>query len=141
MLNKNNSLSIFNHPIFKSSFVGFDDILDSFMEDTKVTYPPRNILRYKDGSYKIQLAVAGFSKRDITIKVEDGNKLIVTGENHSEYPDCEYISQGIANRKFTSVYQLHETLEVGEASLADGILTICINSNNKKSSVQTIDIN
>ena len=137
-----NSLSLFNDPFFKNAFVGFESVVDDVLDDMKPTYPPRNILKYKDGSYKIELAVAGFSKDEITIKVEDGNKLIISGDNTREKSEeCEYIAHGIASRNFTTTYQLYDTLEVEDAKLEDGILRVYIKCNDKKASVQTIDIN
>ena len=136
-----NSLALFNDPFFKNAFVGFEDMFD-FADDLKPSYPPRDLIRYKDGSYLIALAVAGFSKENISIKVEDGNKLVITGDNTCQKDeDCEYIHRGIANRKFTTYYQLHDALEVEDAKLEDGILRIRIKCNTKDNSVQTIDIN
>ena len=113
--------------------VGFDRLLttldefDSLLAGGKQvqTYPPYNVVKYDDDRYKIEIAVAGFSRDELDISVKE-NKLTVTGsapENISESAR-EYIHKGIGKRNFTHVFTLAETVVVDGADIVDGLLNI-----------------
>jgi len=109
--------------------IGFETILDEMerMIDSKaesVSYPPHNIIRLDENQYMVELAVAGFSKDDISIIVED-NELIISGNSKPEDKN-NFIHKGIATRAFTKSIRLAETLEIRGAELKDGILRIAL---------------
>lgn len=104
--------------------VGVDRILNT--RPTSSNYPPHNIVKYDENHYGIEVAVAGFSKEEISIIV-DQNVLTVRGEHVSESSDIEYLHRGVALRNFVVEFPLAEYMEVGEASVKDGMLRIFVN--------------
>jgi molecular chaperone IbpA len=115
-------------PLYRST-VGFDrlfSLLDkTAFENGGTPYPPYNIERTGDNSYRVTLAVAGFSESELTIKAEQ-NTLSVKGEKRSD-PDTsptEILYQGIAARAFERVFRLAEFVEVKAAKLDKGLLHI-----------------
>jgi len=86
-------------------------------------YPPHNIIKTDVNRYVVEIAVAGFTKDDIEIIVENDN-LEVKGSKIEKESTVKYVHRGIATRSFTKIIQLADTIEVREASLQGGILTI-----------------
>jgi molecular chaperone IbpA len=88
-------------------------------------YPPHNIVKYNDTSYGIEVAVAGFTKDEITVEV-DQDQLIVIGKQSVTAESKEYLHRGLAARDFTQTYTLAEYMEVKGAEVKDGMLKIQI---------------
>ena len=86
------------------------------------SYPPYDLLKLDEDTYRISIALAGFTKENIDISV-DGGALIINGEI-VEVTDAEVIHKGIAGRKFTRSFALGEYMEVSNATLTDGMLHI-----------------
>ena len=108
----------------RSSFVGFDHLLnelDYVAKHSQDNYPPHNILKTGDTDYLIELAVAGFTKDELTIEVKD-RTLTVTGEHVSK--GREYIHRGISTKKFKRTFRLSEHVHVNGADLKDGVLSV-----------------
>ena len=108
----------------RSSFVGFDHLLnelDYVAKHATDNYPPHNILKTGDHDYLIELAVAGFSKDELSIEVKD-RTLTVTGEHVSK--GREFIHRGISTKKFKRTFRLSEHVKVNGADLKDGVLSI-----------------
>ena len=110
--------------------VGIDSHMDRLMKTADVaknisTFPPYNIIRSGENSYRIELAVAGFQEEEIDIELDDGN-LIIKGETKETDKHLEevYLFKGIANRSFKRTFILDEYIEVKEASLVNGMLII-----------------
>jgi molecular chaperone IbpA len=118
------ALDLFKDPFF----IGFNRELDRLSTvhnlATRQAYPPYDILKLDEDTYKLSLAVAGFSKTDIDVSVDNGT-LIIKGEI-AEITDAEIVHKGIAARKFTRTFALGEYMEVSSAELKDGMLTINI---------------
>ena len=118
------ALDLFKDPFF----IGFNRELERLNAvhnlATRQAYPPYDILKLDEDTYKLSLAVAGFSKSDIDVSVDNGT-LIVKGEI-TEVVDAEVVHKGIAGRKFTRTFALGEYMEVSNAELKDGMLTINI---------------
>jgi len=91
---------------------------------TSNSYPPHNVIRTGEDSIRMEFAVAGFTKKDITLTV-DNRRLTIKGEQSGK-PEAEYLYRGIAMRKFTRVFELPEYVEVKEAKMDDGILSISV---------------
>jgi molecular chaperone IbpA len=87
-------------------------------------YPPYNIEKTGEGSYRVAMAVAGFARGELDLTVQE-NTLIVTGSAADE-PKAErqYLHRGIAKRAFERRFQLADTIKVTNASYADGLLNI-----------------
>jgi len=114
-------------PLFRSS-VGFDALdkmLDTaFREQTQSSYPPYNIVKTADDTYRVEVAVAGFGEADIDV-TQHQNMLIVRGQaSRREESDVEYLHRGIAQRAFEHKFQLADHVEVQRARLQNGMLVI-----------------
>ena len=115
-------------PLYRST-VGFDRLFS--MLDKTVgfeggpTYPPYNIERSAENSYRVSLAVAGFSESELTIEAKE-NTLTVRGEKAREdnAHAAELLYQGIAARSFERVFRLADFVEVKAARLEHGLLHI-----------------
>ena len=110
------------------ALVGFDRILsDRFFQGSQNgNYPPHNIVKYDDTHYAIEIAVAGFSKEEITVEV-DQDQLTVRGTNMiTESRPVEYLHRGLAARDFEQTYTLAEFMNVAGAEVKDGLLVISI---------------
>jgi molecular chaperone IbpA len=104
----------------------FDDVEKLLASDvTKVSssFPPHNILKLDDSRYIVELAIAGFSKNEIEISVEDGT-LTVRGEKQEKENGVQYLHKGIGTRSFTKTLTIADTVEVKGAEFKDGILRI-----------------
>ena len=88
-------------------------------------YPPHNIVKYSDSEYAIEVAVAGFSKEEITVEV-DQDQLTIRGVKAETNEGKEYLHRGLAARNFEQAYTLAEYMEVKGAEVKDGMLKIII---------------
>jgi molecular chaperone IbpA len=109
-------------------FKFIDQIWDNSFQTTQLTlqdtYPPYNIREIDEDTRVLELALAGFSKDEI--KIEINNRLLtISGERQKE-EDVKYIHKGIATRKFSKVITLWEFWEVGSADYNDGILYVVL---------------
>jgi molecular chaperone IbpA len=128
------SLSIFNQ--LRPVTVGFDPIFDRFermFEDDffsapMVNYPPYNIVKTGDYTYDIELALAGFNKKDINVSYEDGVVTVKTIHETSEESQANgsILHRGISKRQFTKAFQIADDVEVRGAELKDGLLKISL---------------
>src|SRR5215475_210091 len=115
-------------PLYRST-VGFDrlfSMLDNVAGfDAGSSYPPYNIERTGENTYRLTLAVAGFAESDISIEAKQ-NTLTVKGEKQAKTDEKkgEVLYQGIAARAFERVFQLAEHVEVKGASLENGLLHV-----------------
>jgi molecular chaperone IbpA len=112
---------------YRRSTVGFDrlfDLLESGARgDAADAYPPFDIVRESEDSYRITLAVAGFAPNEIDI-VAQQNQLTVTGKRAEDDGKREYLHRGIATRAFERRFQLADFIEVGGARCENGLLSI-----------------
>lgn len=110
------------------ALVGFDRIFnDRFFQGTQNSnYPPYNIVKYDDNNYGIEVAVAGFSKEEITVQI-DQDQLTISGTKSVDVNDSkEYLHRGLAARDFEQTFTLAEYMEVKGAEVKDGMLKISI---------------
>ena len=115
------AMDLFNDPFF----IGFNrelGRLNTAHKTNSQTYPPYDLLKLDEDTYRISLAVAGFSRENIDISVENGT-LIIKGEI-VEVIDAEVVHKGIAGRKFVRSFALGEYMEVTGAEMKDGMLHI-----------------
>ena len=104
----------------------FDDVerlLASDVQKVTTSFPPHNIIKLDESRYVVELAVAGFSKNEIDITVEDGT-LTVKGEKEDKETNVQYLHKGIGTRSFTKTLTVADTIEVKGAEFKDGILRI-----------------
>ncbi|KFG67849.1 MULTISPECIES: Hsp20 family protein [Microvirga] len=112
-------------PLYRNT-VGFDrlfSMLDQMVGvDAAPSYPPYNIERTGENAYRISIAVAGFTDRDLTVEVKE-NTLSVRGERKpSEERKVDVLHQGIAARSFDRRFQLADGVQVVGAALENGLL-------------------
>jgi molecular chaperone IbpA len=114
-------------PFYRST-VGFDrlfNLLDSAGNTEAQTYPPYNIERTGENSYRITMAVAGFGESDLTVEAKE-NTLTVKGEKkaEAEKKESEFLYRGIGARTFERRFQLADHVEVKGAQLENGLLHV-----------------
>ena len=115
-------------PFYRQA-VGFDRLFDRIVNNiehaSSTNYPPYNIIETGENTWEVQVAVAGFGQGDINVQVKDGD-LIITGEkeNHDLPEGQVYRHQGISARKFIRTFSLGEYMEVKNAVVKDGILSV-----------------
>jgi molecular chaperone IbpA len=118
------------------SFIGFDDFfneIESYAGETKNTYPPYNIRKVDEDNYIIEMAVAGFSEKDLEISVKD-NMLTIEGNRTHDLTtglakEEELLYKGLAERSFKQSFRLQEYVEIEKADLNIGILSVFLKRN------------
>lgn len=123
------TLSLFNK--LRPVSVGFDSVFDHFESlfndspSLHTNYPPYDILKTDEHSYVIELAVAGFSKKDIAVTVENGVLTVESDrEGNAESSGQEIIHRGISKRYFKKSFSISDDVEIRGAELKDGLLRI-----------------
>jgi molecular chaperone IbpA len=114
-------------PLFRST-IGFDRFARLVDAATRVdgavpSYPPYNIEKTGDDSYRLTMAVAGFAPSELDITVHEGT-LIVTGKSEARDENGRYLHRGIARRAFERRFSLADHLKVTGASMDNGLLHV-----------------
>ena len=125
----NRALSIFNQ--LRPVSVGFDSIFDHFerMFDNENTpqfnYPPYNIVKTGTYTYNIEVALAGYNKKDISVEYADGVLTIKSiKEEKSDDKKDGVIHKGIAKRYFSKSFTIADDVKIEDAELKDGLLKV-----------------
>ena len=126
----NKALSIFNQ--LRPLSVGFDDVFDHFesmFDGPTLTigsnYPPYNIVKTGGNKFDIEVALAGFNKKDINVTSENGMLTIESKqEDKSEDKDGEVLHKGISKRYFKKSFTIADDVEINGAELKDGMLRV-----------------
>jgi molecular chaperone IbpA len=112
------------------STLGFEKFIDDVekllsmdVQKTTSTFPPHNIIKLDESRYVVELAVAGFSKDEIDITVEEST-LTIKGEKKEKDVEVTYLHRGIGTRSFTKQLTIADTIEVQGAEFKDGILRV-----------------
>lgn len=117
----------FDFTPYRRSTVGFDRLFDLLENQVRNNsgdnYPPFNIERRGEDSYRITLAVAGFKSADLDITAQQ-NLLVIQGRKQEDRSEGEMLHVGIANRGFERRFELADFVRVERADLADGLLVI-----------------
>ena len=112
--------------IISKNGIGMDDYLDRFFNsyETATNYPPYNLIHVNNVESVLEIALAGFGKKELKVYTEYG-KLIVEGQKQTDRETgSEYVHQGLAQRSFTREWALSEDVEVREVQFKDGLLTV-----------------
>ena len=124
----NRTLSIWND--LRPFSVGFDELFDQFnnhLEYTvkqNTTYPPYNINKIDDLNYQIEIAIAGFSKKDIEVRYSDNQLKIKSLEKKDDDKKDTVLHRGISKRHFTRTFTLADDVVVNGAEMKDGMLYV-----------------
>lgn len=112
---------ILNHTLGFENFIrDVETIINS--DKPVASFPPHNIIKADDNKYVVELAVAGFTKDEIDIQVQE-NTLTIKGEK-TEKPNVAYLHRGIGTRSFTKEITIADTIVVHGAEFKDGILRV-----------------
>ena len=106
--------------------IGMDDYFDRIfsLHETTSNYPPYNLVEVSNVESRLEIALAGFSKKDIKVYTEYG-KLIIEGKKESKDNDSvNYAHQGLAQRSFNRTWQLSDDVKVKDVEFKDGLLTV-----------------
>jgi molecular chaperone IbpA len=112
-------------------FDRFNDLFETLLNDKEErfeAYPPYNIEKIGDDEYRIAVAVAGFSESDLDVMVEH-DRLIISGRLQSESESdgaANFLHRGIATRAFQRIFRLADHIQIEDASLKDGLLTVSL---------------
>ena len=125
-------LSIFNS--LRPFSIGFDDMFDQFESmlgngsmTMQSNYPPYNIRKTGNDKYSIEVALAGFNKKDVEVEFEDNLLTVRTKQvdkSQEKNNDGEIIHKGISQRQFARSFTIADDVKVNGAELKDGLLTI-----------------
>lgn len=106
------------------ALVGFDRMFTDRLSLNQ-QYPPYNIIKKSEDDYEIEIAVAGFTLNEIDVEINQ-NLLIIKGERKRKEDDVEYLHRGLAYRNFEKSLTLAEHMEVGAATIKEGVLRIAV---------------
>ena len=124
-------LSIFNS--LRPFSIGFDDMFDQFENmlgngalTMQSNYPPYNIRKTGKDNYAIEVALAGFTRKDVEVEFEDNLLTVRTKQANKtdDNVDGEIIHKGISQRQFARSFTIADDVKVNDAELKDGLLTI-----------------
>lgn len=116
-------------PVFRTA-IGFDrmaNLVDSMMAggiDNQSNWPPYNIEKHDENTYRISMAVAGFGEDDLNITIHDQMLIVQGTQSEASGDGVEYLHRGIAGRNFERRFQLADFIEVSNATLKDGLLHV-----------------
>jgi HSP20 family molecular chaperone IbpA len=120
-------------------FEQLERVLERNAKSGNEGYPPFNIEQTSERSYRITLAVAGFSEEDLSITVED-RQLVIRGRQSDDSEGRVFLHRGIAGRQFQRSFVLADGVEVGEALIENGLLHVDLTQAKPETVVQTINI-
>ena len=104
--------------------IGLDDYLNRFWDGpTTENYPPYNLVQINNVVSRLEIALAGFKKDEVSVYTEFG-KLSVEGKKEKSEDDGEFVYKGLAQRSFTREWTLADDTEVRSVSFTDGLLTV-----------------
>lgn len=116
------AMDLFRDPFF----IGFNKTLERLNSvhtaSVNQSYPPYNIIKTGEETFRVDLALAGFDKKDVDVSVDNGT-LTIKGESATDESN-ESVYRGIASRKFTRTFALGEYMEVTGAEFKNGMLQI-----------------
>jgi molecular chaperone IbpA len=107
--------------------IGMDEYFDRLfhLHETTSNYPPYNLVNISNVESRLELALAGFKKKEVYVYTQDG-KLFVEGQKEDKETDTNYLHKGLAQRSFTRAWTLSDDTEVRSVDFEDGLLTITL---------------
>ena len=107
--------------------IGMEDYFDRLgtLHETTTNYPPYNLIQVSNVESRLELALAGFRKKEVNVYTQDG-KLFVEGQKEDKETDTTYVHRGVAQRSFTRSWTLSDETEVRSVVFEDGLLTITL---------------
>lgn len=107
--------------------IGMDEYFNRLfsLHETTSNYPPYNLIQISNTESKLELALAGFKKKEVYVYTQDG-KLFVEGQKEDKETETSYVHKGLAQRSFTRSWTLSDETEVRSVDFEDGLLTITL---------------
>ena len=107
--------------------IGMDEYFDRLfnLHETTSNYPPYNLVHVSNDESRLELALAGFKKKEVNVYTQDG-KLFVEGQKEDKETETNYLHKGLAQRSFTRAWTLSDDTEVRSVDFEDGLLTIVL---------------
>ena len=131
--------NLFDRQTLAPHFVGFDSLFDRLNEHyslhTTTNFPPYNIRKLEENKWQVEVALAGYDRKDIEVKTIEGNLIVETVELDREpteqvdkktTEDPELVHRGISQRKFSRTWSMADDAVVNEAKMVDGMLYVKI---------------
>ena len=115
---------------FQRWAVGYDRLFQAMSDAprSEQSYPPHNFIKESDEDFRIELALAGFSKEDVKV-VQEEQKLTISGNNSEKENQENILHKGIASRAFTKTFYLADDIKVTEALFENGMVIIKLRQN------------
>jgi len=107
--------------------IGLDEYFDRIfsLHETTSNYPPYNLVQVNNVESRLELALAGFKKKEVYVYTQDG-KLFIEGQKEDKETDTNYLHKGLAQRSFTRSWTLSDDTEVRSVDFEDGLLTVTL---------------
>ena len=107
--------------------IGLDEYFDRLftLHETTSNYPPYNLVQISNVESRLELALAGFKKKEVLVYTQDG-KLFVEGQKEDKETESNYVHKGLAQRSFTRSWTLSDDTEVRSVEFEDGLLNITL---------------
>ena len=107
--------------------IGLDEYFNRIftLHETTSNYPPYNLVQVNNVESRLELALAGFRKKEVYVYTQDG-KLFVEGQKEDKETESNYLHKGLAQRSFTRSWTLSDDTEVRSVDFEDGLLTITL---------------
>ncbi len=107
--------------------IGMEDYFDRLttLHETTSNYPPYNLVTVSNVESRLELALAGFKKKEVYVYTQDG-KLFVEGQREDGETNNDYVHRGVAQRSFTRSWTLSDETEVRSVVFEDGLLSITL---------------
>ena len=107
--------------------IGMDEYFDRIfhLHETTSNYPPYNLVQVSNVESRLELALAGFKKKEVYVYTQDG-KLFVEGQKEDKETQSNYLHKGLAQRSFTRAWTLSDDTEVRSVDFEDGLLTVTL---------------
>src|SRR5210317_2329041 len=105
--------------------IGMDEYFDRLfhLHETTSNYPPYNLVQVSNVESRLELALAGFKKKEVYVYTQDG-KLFVEGQKEDKESDSNYVHKGLAQRSFKRAWTLADDTEIADVSFEDGLLSV-----------------
>ena len=105
--------------------IGMDEYFDRLfnLHETTSNYPPYNLVTISEVESRLELALAGFKKKEVNVYTQDG-KLFIEGQKEDKETETNYVHKGLAQRSFTRSWTLADDTEVRSVDFEDGLLTV-----------------
>ncbi len=107
--------------------IGMDEYFDRLfnLHETTSNYPPYNLIQISNVESRLEIALAGFKKREVNVYTESG-KLFIEGQKEDKETDSNYVHKGLAQRSFTRSWTLSDDTEIRSVEFEDGLLVITL---------------